>query len=191
VRITSISIQSILKNASDNESRNSAIANASPIQPGIRSLLSGYIDDAVLNRALYKIGDNGVANLAQLVQRIGDAAAVTLNDVIVFHRPEDAANPGIWAHELKHVEQYWGKGVLQFANEYVTNSRTIEDPAYAVEANYWAWAEDQPYRPAPLGFSALPDGTLPPFLNQAPSNDGPQGFHPSGPPPGLGRPQWY
>ncbi|MGH9522693.1 MAG: eCIS core domain-containing protein [Terriglobales bacterium] len=147
-------------------SRNSAVSAASPMPPEIRALIPpGFANEAAMDRAIYKVGDNGVANLGRLVTQIGDAAAITLDDVIVFHRPEDAENPGIWVHELTHVQQYMNLGVGEFANQYVSNFRVLEDPAYGAEGNFWSFVQSQsvpptvalPIPPAPVGF---PSGAL-------------------------------
>lgn len=49
------------------------------------------------------------------------------------HDASDAADsPAVWAHELTHIKQYKGLGILGFANRYAANYREIENPAYAV-----------------------------------------------------------
>jgi hypothetical protein len=87
-------------------SRNTAIGTSSPMPPEIRQALTGYIDEDVMNRARFKIGDNGVINLAGLTLAYGDyfvgggIAAVTLIDVIVFQDANNAYNnPSLWAHD--------------------------------------------------------------------------------------------
>ncbi len=88
------------------QSRNSAIGTSLPVPFQIRQALLGYIDDDALNRAHFKTGDNGVLNLGGLSVSYGDAAAITLYDVIVFRSWDDANNPAVWAHELTHVQQF-------------------------------------------------------------------------------------
>ncbi|WP_247390411.1 DUF4157 domain-containing protein [Bradyrhizobium sp. 143] len=83
-----------------------------------------------MNRVRYKIGDNGFADLAHLLEQGGAAAAVTLIDVVVFRGPSEAADPSIWAHELTHVDQYAAWGVHSFAEQYTRNWHGVEDPAY-------------------------------------------------------------
>jgi hypothetical protein len=112
-------------------SHNTAINGAMPIPPQIRQPLTGYASEDSMNRVRYKIGDNGFANLAHLLEQGGLAAAVTLIDVIVFRGPSEAADPSIWAHELTHVDQYREWGVHSFAVQYARNWRGVEDPAYA------------------------------------------------------------
>lgn len=130
-----------------NQSRNSAIGTSDSIPPQIRHMLTGYIEDDILNRVRYKIGDNGILNLAGLTLDYGDKvygneiAAITLNDVIVFRDTNSASDLGLWAHELTHVKQYRDWGVHDFAIRYVRNSDAVEDPAREVGAEYDAWRQ--------------------------------------------------
>jgi Domain of unknown function (DUF4157) len=96
-----------------------------------------------MNRVRYKIGDNGFANLAHLLEQGGAAAAVTLIDVVVFRGPSEAADPAMWAHELTHVDQYRDWNVHSFAVQYTRNWRGVEDPAYAKGNGYQAWAANR------------------------------------------------
>jgi hypothetical protein len=74
------------------------------------------VDEDILNRATFKVGDDGTLNLGGLVVQFGDQnedgtiRAITLIDVIVFATEGDAADLDLWAHELFHVRQYrdWG-----------------------------------------------------------------------------------
>ena len=65
-------------------SHNTAINGAMPIPPVIRQQLTGYSSEDSMSRVRYKIGDNGFANLAHLLEQGGAADAVTLIDVVVF-----------------------------------------------------------------------------------------------------------
>ena len=119
-------------------SRNTAINGAMPIPPSMRQQLTGYASEDSLNRVRYKIGDNGFANLARLLEQGGLASAVTLIDVIVFRGPSEAADPALWAHELTHVDQY-SEGTRSFAVRYTRNWQTIENPAYEKGDNFYNW----------------------------------------------------
>ncbi len=125
------------------ESRNSAIGQGQPIPDEIRAELQGYIEDWVMDRARFKVGDSGVANLGRLVNKYGDINAITLDDLIVFHNQDAADSPAIWAHELTHVKQYKAFGVVGFASRYAANYREIENPAYAMGDGYEAWSQQQ------------------------------------------------
>ena len=52
---------------------------------------------------------------------------MTLIDTIIFRRPADAEdNVALWAHELKHVQQYQQLGVEEFARRYTRNYDDLE-----------------------------------------------------------------
>ena len=64
-----------------------------------------------------------------------DVNAVTLIDTIIFRHANDAEdNVALWAHELKHVQQYQELGVEAFARRYTRNYDDLEAPAYEIEA---------------------------------------------------------
>ncbi|UCI23976.1 DUF4157 domain-containing protein [Mesorhizobium sp. B2-8-5] len=120
-------------------SRNSAIKGSMPIPPEIQKRLKGYSTKDSMKVVRYKIKDKGFVNLARLLEQGGFADAVTLIDVVVFRGPGEAADPSIWAHELKHVEQYQAWGVRRFAIRYARNSGSVENPAYAKGNGFLAW----------------------------------------------------
>ncbi|MFQ6238268.1 DUF4157 domain-containing protein [Sinorhizobium meliloti] len=124
-------------------SRNTAINGAMPIPPHIRQQLTGYASDDSMNRVRYKVGDNGFANLAHLLEQGGFADAVTLIDVVVFRGPSEANDLSTWAHELTHIDQYAAWGVHSFAVQYARNYRGIEDPAYQKGNGYENWRRTQ------------------------------------------------
>jgi hypothetical protein len=140
------------------ESRNTAINGSMPIPPNIRQAMTGYIDEDSLNRARFKISDNGFVNLARLIEQGGQASAVTLIDVIVFRGPSEANDLSLWAHELTHVGQYAAWGVHSFAVQYARNWRSVEDPAYAKGNGFAAWYnQNQANMPPPtMSVNTLP-----------------------------------
>jgi hypothetical protein len=153
-------------------SHNSAINGSMPIPPQIRQQLTGYASEDSMNRVRYKIGDNGVFNLAGVIEKGGFAAAVTLIDVVVFRGPTEANDPSIWAHERTHVDQYQNWGVHSFAIQYARDYNGVENPAYAKGNGYWQWAQRQGNAQANLGPPALPPmmpapATLPPMVPAA------------------------
>ena len=123
------------------QSRNDGISGSSPIPENLRAVLTGYVPEQTLNRARYKIQDNGVLNLANLTLRMGfgHPTAITLDDLIVFRGPGEAANVTLWAHELFHVDQYRLWGVDDFAIRYVRDPDSVENPAYASQNGFMAW----------------------------------------------------
>jgi hypothetical protein len=122
-------------------SHDTAVNGAVPIPPNIRQELTGYASEASMNQVRYKIGDNGFVNLARLIEQSGSASAVTLIDVVIFRGPSEAQDPSLWAHELTHVDQYREWGLRSFAVQYTRNANSVEDPAYAKEHGYLAWAQ--------------------------------------------------
>jgi Domain of unknown function (DUF4157) len=130
-----------------NQSRNTAGNGASPIPPHIRQQLQGFYDNDILSRVRFKIGDGGVFNLANLSIQYGGAAAVTLIDVIVFTNADDAYNnPKLWAHELKHVQQFRDWGTRDFAIRYLRSWNGVEGDAYAAENSYESWSRQMAQR---------------------------------------------
>ena len=126
-------------------SKSRAAQGAQPIPAQIRAQLNLLFDDALLNRVRYSTDWGAAANgtLQQFILGNGHAVAVTLDDVVVFQSPADAAsNVLLWAHELGHVEQYQRMGIDSFAARVVTAYWTVENEAKN-RANWVAWALDQ------------------------------------------------
>jgi hypothetical protein len=117
------------------QSHNSAASGGTlPIPQDIRMQMQRYYDDRVLSKARYKVGDNGILNAAHTMFQSPDVNAVTLIDIIVFRFPNDALySAPLWAHELKHVQQYLDWGVRDFAINYTRNYNDVEAPAYAIQ----------------------------------------------------------
>ena len=117
------------------QSRDRLVAGGvEPMPLHIRSQLEPYFDLAVLESAHYRVGDDVALNAGNTLLRNPDVNAVTLIDVIVFRHASDAQdNVALWAHELKHVEQYQDWGVAEFARRYTQDFRAVEGPAYALE----------------------------------------------------------
>ena len=109
-------------------------AGSQPIPLHIRAQLEPYYDLQVLERARYRVGDDGQFSVANAMLQNPDVNAVTLKDLIVFRRAADARdNVALWAHELKHVQQYQQWGVAEFAARYTRDYSAVEDPAYAIQ----------------------------------------------------------
>ena len=112
-----------------------ANAGIQPIPPHIREQLLRWYDPSVLDTARYKVSDNGQFSAATAMLQNPDIGAVTLIDVILFRDAESAEeNVMLWAHELKHVQQYQEWGVEGFARRYTQDFNAVEAPAYAIQA---------------------------------------------------------
>jgi hypothetical protein len=117
-------------------SRNDAANGSLPIPGSVRQAMQGWFTDDLMNKVTYKIGDNGVLNLANLSIQYGDARAVTLIDVVVFKNAAEAQDMSLWAHELHHVKQFDEWGTRNFAIRYARSWNTVENDAYALEQRY-------------------------------------------------------
>ncbi|MCP1768648.1 eCIS core domain-containing protein [Bradyrhizobium japonicum] len=115
-------------------SRDSAYPSSQPIPPDIRQFLQQWYSPAILNLARFKVGDGGAINLAGTLLRAHAADAVVLIDVIVFANQQAAQDWALWAHEVKHVEQFAQMGVDNFANAYISNYTAIENPAEQMQS---------------------------------------------------------
>ena len=101
----------------------------------IRAALESYYDLQVLDAVRYQVGNGVALNAANTMLQNPDVNAVTLLDIIVFRHAEDAQNNvALWAHELKHVQQYQQWGAAQFASNYTRDYRSVEAPAYAIQS---------------------------------------------------------
>lgn len=130
-RMASASLAFALQHARDE----AAQAGSEPIPLHIRVQLEPWYDFAVLDTARYRVGDPQQLSAANALLQNPDVNAVTLIDTILFRRAADAEdNVALWAHELKHVQQYQQMGVEAFARQYTRDYHVLEGPAYEVEA---------------------------------------------------------
>lgn len=112
-----------------------AIAGIQPIPPHIREQLLRWYDPGVLDTARYKVSDSSQFNAATAMLQNPDVGAVTLIDIILFRDAQTAEeNIALWAHELKHVQQYQEWGVEGFAQRYTQDFNAVEAPAYAIQS---------------------------------------------------------
>ncbi|MEO8642159.1 DUF4157 domain-containing protein [Pseudomonas sp.] len=120
-----------------------ASAGIQPIPPRIREQLLRWYDPSVLDTARYKVSDNGQLSAATAMLQNPDVGAVTLIDIILFRDAQAAEqNVALWAHELKHVQQYQEWGVEGFAQRYTRDFNAVEAPAYAIQAEVRRWVRE-------------------------------------------------
>ena len=110
-----------------------AKANAGPTQPippaMYQQLASLGVRRDLLDRARWSTNWRAVDTVFT-----ADAAAVALEEVIVFRNASDVYNnPVLWVHELKHFEQYDRMGLDRFASEYTVNRWVYENEATDAE----------------------------------------------------------
>ncbi len=112
-------------------------AQMNPLQSiplSIRVQLMPFYSEQLLDLVRYQVGADSQLNAANAMLQNPDVNAVTLQDIIVFRHVEDAQNNlELWAHEMKHIEQYQQWGVEEFAQRYTRDYRTVEAPAYAMQ----------------------------------------------------------
>jgi len=97
------------------------------------SLRQMGVNPGAIARAKYSTDWGAAANgtIHQVLLGNGLAGAVTLEDIIVFRDGRSVSDLALWAHELKHVEQYSQMGVRGFAQRYVADHNSLEGPGYA------------------------------------------------------------
>ena len=88
-------------------SRSRAIADGvQPIPSGVYRGLLGYFPDGLLRQVRFAAGRADAIALPSLAFSYGDAAAVTLGDVVWFKDTQKVKTDlKLWAHELTHVLQ--------------------------------------------------------------------------------------
>ncbi|BCX68792.1 eCIS core domain-containing protein [Pseudomonas izuensis] len=112
-----------------------ATTDLQPIPPHIREQLLHWYDPGVLDAARYKVSDNGQLSAATAMLQNPDVGAVTLIDIILFRDTQTAEQDiALWAHELKHVQQFQEWGVEGFAQRYTQDFNAVESPAYDIQA---------------------------------------------------------
>lgn len=98
-----------------------------PIPLHIRVQLDAWYDFAVLDAVRFRVGDQQQVSAANALLQNPDVNAVTLIDTVIFRHASDAENNvALWAHELKHVQQYQELGVSEFARRYTRNYNELE-----------------------------------------------------------------
>jgi hypothetical protein len=128
------------------ESRQQILAAGTrPIPPQIIQGLEGYFPTALLREVRYRSGGSTELSLPGLAFQYGDAAAITLVDVVMFRSEADAQTDlKLWAHELTHVMQYRRWGTDGFAARYVADSNAVEREAYGNADRFVAWRNSAP-----------------------------------------------
>jgi hypothetical protein len=123
------------------ESRQQVLAAGTrPVPQQIVQGLSGYFPPELLRQVRYRSGGSTEMSLPGLAFQYGDAAAITMIDVVVFQSEADAQSDlKLWAHELTHVMQYRRWGVDGFAARYVADGNAVEREAYGNADRFVAW----------------------------------------------------
>ncbi len=130
--------------------RQQAIADGvRPIPSPVYRTLLGYFPAALLQKCRFAVGNAHALTLPALAFSYGDAAAITLGDVVLFKNERIAENDlKIWAHELTHVMQYQRWGIEGFAGRYVRDSNAVEQEAIDNANRFAAWLPRRGLPPA-------------------------------------------
>ena len=124
-------------------SRDEALAQGvQPIPPEIRSAISGYVPDDILQRVRWGIGSNDQISLQSNSFYFAETPAITLDYVIVFRDTDVAHDVELWVHELRHVIQFREWGIDEFAVRYISDRSAVESDASRYR---WGWV----FRPSP------------------------------------------
>ena len=109
----------------------SIIGPTYPIPSHIYSQLRSVgVPDHLLQRVRWSTNWNATHGMpADSVQ------AMALDTVILFRYPGGVENVALWAHEIKHVEQYARLGVQAFCTQYTLNDFLRRDGPFESEAN--------------------------------------------------------
>ncbi|HVZ07366.1 eCIS core domain-containing protein [Rhodopila sp.] len=128
------------------EARQQAIADGvRPLPSGIYRSLLGYFPATLLQKTRFADGGIRPLSLPALAFTYGDAAAMTLGDVVLFKSERLAQSDlKVWAHELTHVMQYQRWGVAGFADRYVRDSAAVEQEAIDNANRFMAWMTQRP-----------------------------------------------
>ncbi len=114
-----------------------------PLPGAIRAQLQGFVPDDVLDIVRWRTDDRAGLSRSGILSAMG-LVAVTVDDVVLFTDAEIAlGNPGIWAHELRHVMQYRACGIEGFALAYVSDHDALEADARAYSLAWHQWTLDR------------------------------------------------
>lgn len=130
-------------------SRHRARQSCRPLPPHVVADLSAFFPADMVRRVCYSTDWGAAQNgtLQQVVLGNGQAYAITLGDVIVFADPRLLSDRWLWAHEMRHIEQYMVLGIEEFARQYAWDSNGLEGDAdryanrvmsYPVQGTSWS-----------------------------------------------------
>ena len=124
-------------------------AGVRPAPANVVKALSPYFSAATLNQVRWRTPMAQPSMSGLLVHWYFREGAVTLSDVILFSDAGLAQDPGCWAHELTHVEQYRRYGVDGFARRYVNDWESLEREARQRATRIRAELRRGPVQPRP------------------------------------------
>ena len=122
--------------------RGRAIADGvRPIPTTVYRQRLGFCPAALLQQVRFATGQSANRiSLPSLAFTYGDAAAMTLREVVLFRDEKSAQSDlKLWAHELTHVLQYQRWGLDGFASRYVTDRAGVEKEAVDNAERFGKW----------------------------------------------------
>ena len=121
------------------------VRGVEPIPETIRLELEGFVPTEVLDGVRWRV-DGGTTVVGFGLFALGPHYAITLDNVVLFASAEDAANSGLWAHELYHVMQYRDWGIEGFVERYLDDRQALERDAKDFRYEWWKatkWQEPE------------------------------------------------
>jgi hypothetical protein len=121
--------------------RQQAIASGvRPVPAAVHRSLLGYFPSIVLHKTRFAEGRGDVLTLPSPAFSRGNAAAVTLGEVVLFKTERLAQSDlKLWAHELTHVMQYQRWGIDGFADHCVHDFSAVQQEANDNADRFMAW----------------------------------------------------
>ena len=110
------------------QNRESVRQHCGPAPSEVITALTPFLPPEVFQGVCWAVVAPGFTLSSFAIQ--DGAAAITLEDTIVFRDQASGFDPRLWAHELIHVLQYRRLGVEAFAAVYSASWKSLEDEAY-------------------------------------------------------------
>ena len=124
--------------AARNDTLNGGVSD---VPYNIRNIMAGFYGFDITSGVRFRVGQGGDLALASNAFRYGDAVAITLVDLIVFKDQATLNDLSVWAHELRHVQQFRDWGLLDFSKRYVRDHQAVENEAYGTQNQFRMWAQ--------------------------------------------------
>ena len=127
------------------DSRNKVLKGGTrPLPIEVRAYFKDTFSEDLLDSVRYTTGNSAFNGIATGLSLNTQAAAITLINVVVFKDSSGSSSPEsirMWAHELYHVRQYEGMGLMGFAGQltlfgYKNKESPIEAPAYRFDKRF-------------------------------------------------------
>ncbi|MBL4786825.1 MAG: DUF4157 domain-containing protein [Cohaesibacteraceae bacterium] len=115
---------------------NARAAGTKPIPSQMFQKLVLFYPRSLLLSIQFRVGQGHELSVQANSFRFGDATAVALIDTIIFRSENDVRNDVLWAHEIKHIDQFQRWGLSNFGKRYVRNHSAVEKEAETTAQQY-------------------------------------------------------